>query len=273
MTAKMALYYFSGTGNTAWMVQRLAERLTELGDEVTVASCEDVSASAVATAACDVMGIAFPVHASLAPPLFRDFLDELPAGEGKPLFALTTAGYAAGDTAWYAVKPLRARGYEPFMLANVMMANNLHLPLLSPLPVGSPEEMPRKLEKASRKVNELADMIHRREPHVEGVDPLGRLLGLVQRRPSEILEALVFKGFFADETCTQCGWCVRHCPVHNIEMTERGVRFLGNCIICMRCYSFCPVQAIQATEKTKNIEKYRRYQGPEGTPYPAKHKV
>lgn len=255
------------------MVHRLAERLTDLGDEVTVASCEQVAASEVDTAACDVMGIAFPVHSSFVPPLFRDFLDELPPGEEKPLFALTTAGYAAGDTAWYGVKPLRARGYDPFLLANVLMANNLHLPLLSPLPVGSPEKMPHKLEKASRKINKLAALIHRRQPHVEGVGPLGRLLGIVQRGIAERFESLAFKGFFADEGCTRCGWCVLHCPVHNIEMTETGVKFLDNCIFCMRCYSFCPAQAIQATEETKNLEKYRRYRGPEGKQYPTKRSM
>lgn len=270
MIARVNIYYFSGTGNTAWMVQRLTERLTDLGDEVTAVSCEQVAASAVEPAACDVMGIAFPVHASFAPLVFRDFLDGLPPGEGKPLFALTTAGYAAGDTAWYAAQPLASKGYEPFLLANVMMANNLHLPLLSPLPVGSPEEMPHKLEKASRKIDELTELIHQRRPYVEGVDLPGRLLGIAQRGVAESFKSLAFKGFFADEGCTRCGWCVRHCPVHNIKMADKnGVKFLDNCILCMRCYSFCPAQAIQATEQTKNVEKYRRYRGPEGKPYPS----
>jgi len=264
---KISTYYFSGTGNTAWVVRRLAERLTDLGNEVTATSCEQTAASAVDLTACDVIGIAFPIHSSLVPPIFRDFLRGLPPGAGKPLFAVTTAGYWAGDMAWYGVKPLKDKGYEPFLLGNVVVANNLHLPLLSPLPVTSPEKMPRKLEKASRKVNKLADLIHQRKPHVEGIDPFGRLLGIVQRCVAERFESLAFKGFFADGGCTQCGWCVRHCPVHNIEMADGGVKFLGNCILCMRCYSFCPAQAIQATEKTKNVKKYRRYRGPEGRPY------
>jgi flavodoxin len=77
---KISLYYFSGTGNTAWMVQRLTERLTDSGNEVTTASCEDVSASAVDPAGCDVMGIAFPVRASFAPAVFHNFLEEMPPG-------------------------------------------------------------------------------------------------------------------------------------------------------------------------------------------------
>ncbi len=265
---KIDIYYFSGTGNTAWVVNRLAERLTELGDAVVATSCEQVTASDVDPAACDVMGIAFPVHASFAPSLIRDFIAALPPMANKPLFAVTTAGYAAGDTAWYAVKPLRAKGYEPFVLANVIVANNLHLPVLSPLPIPSQEEMVQKLERASNKVHQLAGWIHRQEHHVEGTGLLGRLLGVCQRLSVAPFEALAFKGFFADETCIRCGWCVRHCPTQNITLTDNEVEFLDHCMLCMRCYSFCPSQAIQSTEKTKDTQHYRRYQGPEGKPYP-----
>jgi ferredoxin/flavodoxin len=265
---KTHIYCFSGTGNTAWVVDRLAERLTELGDEVVVTLCEQVAASDVDPEACDVMGIAFPVHASFAPLLVRDFIAGLPPAVGKPLFAVTTAGYAAGDTAWYAVKPLRAKGYEPFVLANVLVANNLRLPVLSPVPIPSQEEMAPKLERASRKVARLAGWINRQEHHVEGAGLFGRLLGVSQRLGVGPFEAVAFKGFFADETCTRCSWCVAHCPAHNIEMTDDGVAFLDRCMLCMRCYSFCPSQAIQSTEKTKNTQRYRRYQGPEGKPYP-----
>ncbi len=264
---KISLYYFSGTGNTAWMVQRLAERLTELGDDIVAASCEDVSAATVDPATCDVMGIAFPVHASFAPAVFRDFLRDLPPAREKPLFAVTTAGYAAGDTAWYAVQPLREKGYKPFLMSNVLVGNNLYIPPVDFFPITPPEKMPQKLEKAELKIANLAALIHQRKAHVEGADLFGRLLGIGQRWSMKF-ESLILKDFFTDENCTQCGWCVRHCPVNNIEMNGAGAKFLGNCMLCMRCYSFCPVQAIQATKKTKNVTKYRRYQGPEGKRYP-----
>lgn len=269
LEVKVDIYYFSGTGNTAWVVKRLVGRLAELGDEVIATSCENLAAVDVDPAACDVIGIAFPVHASFAPSLVRDFVTDLPPAAGKLLFAVTTAGYAAGDTAWYAVKSLRAKGYEPFVLANVLVANNLRLPVLSPLPIPSSEVMVDKLEQASGKIDQLAGWIHRRDHHVEGAGLFGRLLGVSQRLSVGPFEALAFQGFFADETCTRCGWCVDHCPVHNIEMTDDGIEFLDRCMLCMRCYSFCPSQAIQSTERTKNMTRFPRYGGPEGRPYPA----
>jgi ferredoxin/flavodoxin len=265
---KLTIYTFSGTGNTAWVVDRLAERLRALGDAVTIALCERIAGAEVDPKACDVMGIAFPVYASFAPTLVRAFIDALPPVEGKPLFAVTTAGYAAGDTSWYAVQPLRDKGYEPYVLANVLVANNLRLPVLSPLPIPTPEALARKLDRATGKIDRLAGWIHRRERHVEGTGIPGRLLGLVQRASVGPLEALAFRGFIADETCIRCGWCVAHCPVQNIEMTDAGVRFLDHCMLCMRCYSFCPEQAIQSTARTKDTQRFPRYPGPEGKPYP-----
>ena len=126
--------------------------------------------------------------------------------------------------------------------------------------------LPRKLARAQRKILRLADLIHQRQLYVRGNDPLGRLVGLLQRTSVAPFEQVAFKGFAADEKCTQCGWCVNHCPVRNITMTEQGVQFEDDCIICMRCYNFCPVQAIQSTDATRNTKKYRRYKGPEGKP-------
>ncbi len=263
---RISLYYFSGTGNTAWVVHRLSERLTGLGDEVAVASCEQIAASAVDPTACDVMGIAFPVHGSFAPLVFRNFLDELPPGEGTPVFALTAAGYAAGDTAWYGVKPLREKGYEPFLMSNVLMGNNLYMPGL-PLILPSPEEMKPRLAQAKQKIARLADLIHRRERYVEGAGLLGRLLGIVQRTTVEWFK---LPAFYADGGCTRCGWCVEHCPMGNIQSTDEGVRFGDKCIHCMRCFNFCPGQAIQVVS-AKKID--RRYRGPEGKRYPSKHSM
>lgn len=265
---RIRLYYFSGTGNTAWVVDRLVEQLTQLGDEVTARSCEQVAAAGVDVEACDLLGVAFPVHTSLAPSLFRDFIAALPPAAGKPLFALTTAGYVAGDTAWHEVGPLRAKGYEPFLLANVVVANNLRLPLLSPLPIASEKAMARRLRRASVKVARLARRIHRQERYVEGAGPFGRLLGVTQRLSVGPFETLAFRGFYADERCTKCGWCAKHCPVENIELRAAGVTFLDHCMLCMRCYSFCPQQAIQSTARTRNVRRYPRYPGPEGRPYP-----
>lgn len=222
---RVSISYFSGTGNTAWVVRRLVERLTALGDQAAATSIEEVVPAEIDLAACDVLGLAFPVYASFAPAVVRDRMRGLPPGDGKPMFALVTAGYAAGDTAWYATRWLQERGYELFLFANVVMANNFFIPPMAILPVTPPHRLPRKLGRAGSKVAQLAGLIHRRETHREGVGPLGRLMGVLQRLPGEGFESKFFRPFYADAECTRCGWCVQHCPMGNIEMTEEGRSF------------------------------------------------
>ncbi len=257
---RIRIYFFSGTGNTAWVAHHLEEHLRSLGDEVTAHSCEKAKATEFNPQDWDMLGLLFPVHASSAPVIVQDFMRDLPPGDGMPLFAVTTAGYAAGDTAWYAVRPLGEKGYRPFLLSNVLMGNNLYLPGL-PVLFPTPEEMKPRLAKAEQKVSHLAELIHRQERLVEGAGVGGRLLGITQRATDKWLN---LPAFYADEDCIRCGWCVSHCPVGNIEMTDEGVRFGDGCVHCMRCFNFCPKKAIQVVGAKKKIE--RRYRGPEGKP-------
>lgn len=248
--------YFSGTGNTAWVVRELVRRLTGLGDRAQAFSCEEIAPRDERLRGGDVLGIAFPVHASWAPGNFRAFLAELPPGDGLPLFALACAGYAGGDAAWYAARPLAARGYAPFLYANVFMPNNL----LYPVP--RPEQVQRIVDKAGRKVARLATYIHERRRHVEGVHPGGWLMGLLQRPLAGPVERWMRRRLFADETCTRCGQCAEQCPVDNIELAGDEVVFRDDCVLCMRCFHQCPQGAIQWTNLTQNESVFRRYPGP-----------
>jgi ferredoxin/flavodoxin len=262
---KINIYYFSGTGNTAWVVRRLAERLTELGDVAQGFSCEEIDPRDDTLVSCDLLGIAFPVHGSWAPKNLRESLAKLPPVTELPLFAVACAGYAGGDAAWYAARPLVARGYVPFLYANVFMPNNLLFP------VPKPEQVRRIIEKAQKKVDRLAPLIHERRRHIEGVHPLGWLIGLAQRPAAEPTERWMSHRLFADETCTHCGWCAEHCPVGGIELAGEEVRFTDACILCMRCFHQCPQQAIQWTHLSRNQSVFRRYRGPDGRYHPPKH--
>jgi ferredoxin/flavodoxin len=257
--------YFSGTGNTAWVVGQLVQRLGDLGDLAQAFSCEEVEPQDECLLDGDMLGIAFPVHGSWAPANFRAFLDALPAVNGLPLFAVACAGYAGGDAAWYATRPLVAKGYQPFLYANVFMPNNL----LYPVP--GPEQAQKTVGKASLKITRLASLIHAQRRHVEGVHPWGWLIGLLQRPLAPPVERWMRRRLQADEGCNHCGWCAEHCPVGNIRVTADEVRFGDACILCMRCFHQCPQHAIQWTDLTRNESVFRRYPGPEGRYRPPQH--
>lgn len=262
------ILYFSGTGNSAWVATRLASRLRDYGEATELLSVENGYRDDIEVDPSGMLGMVFPVHASRPPSIFEQALAAVPEADGTAAFAVATAGFAGGDTAWFAVKRLEAAGYRPFLWTTVVMGNNLHLPVLSPFPVTPPDAMPMRRQEAERRIDDLARRIHGGEPLRNGHGVGGRLLGGAQRALAGTLEGLAFGGFYADGRCTRCGWCVEHCPVGNIGMGEYGPVFWDKCIICMRCYSFCPTEAVQASPKTEDRERFRRYKGPEGRRYP-----
>ena len=261
------IYYFSGTGNTSWVVQCLSNKLTELGNEVQALSCENLDLSTDDLDSVDIIGIAFPIYASFAPRNFQQFLLQLPKTTQKPLFAISTVGYIGGDVTWYTTEKLKEKGYIPFLFSNIIMGNNLHLPRLSPLPVTPYNKMKHRLKKAEDKITKLAQLINNKAIYKEGISVFGRLFGITQRAIAAKFESSAFKGFYVDKSCTDCGLCIKNCPINNIIVKENKITFLENCILCTRCYNFCPAKSIQCTEKTENLEKYVRYQGPEGKRY------
>lgn len=262
MNNRTVIFYFSGTGNTKWAAGVLADELAKRNHSVLLHSVEESLDTAGMLAACGTVVIAFPVYASFAPRIMTDFIASLPPGRNIRLVGMTTAGYMAGDVLHYAFKTLSNRGYRLLSTINLRVGNNMHLPLLSPLPVTSGGTLRQNMEKAKKRIAAAADRLESGRPFRDGSGPFAYLFGVIQRFIAATFEAHAFKGFHADESCTACGWCVRSCPVQNITFGDGHPRFGDCCILCMRCYSYCPVHAVQLGEKTKNTDTYKRYTAP-----------
>ncbi len=150
------------------------------------------------------------------------------------------------------------------LTGNFAIGNNMHLPAISPLKATTTEQLRKRLVKAENKIEKLVELLLSGNKHIEGNGLYGVPMGVLQRVFFAKFEHKVFTKFFADEKCTECGWCVKTCPEDNIELTDKGIVFHDRCIHCLRCYNFCPTEAIQLNEKTKDTDKYKRYKGLRG---------
>ncbi len=260
MMNKIQIYYFSGTGNTAFIVKKLAKELEGLGNVVNIDSCENVEDI---NNDFDILGIAFPIHSSYAPKVFSELLEKFPKVNNIPFFGVVTSGYMAGDVLSFEGKKLEEKGYIPFLYRNIIVGNNLHLPKLCPLKVVKKEKLDKRLTKINRQIIDISIKVNNKTKDIRGNDIIGKIFGEVQRISGKIHIKHNFKGFQADEGCTRCKLCIKNCPTNNIVFVKNKVLFEDKCIVCMRCYNFCPTQSIQMTNKSRNIEKYIRYKGPE----------
>lgn len=267
---KLAILYFSGTGNTDYVARYLARRLAVPDLETVLWSVERERTADLAD--FDVLALGFPVYAADAPGFLQEFLHEMSPGEGRGAYVFCTKGAVAGNAVRRNLQRLAERGYVPLGGASVGMPGSDGLAFSR---TGS--WMARAaLEKdfdhlhtvdrlAGRMRTALSGMAHG-EP-VEAYHrplPLSVTGVLVDWLWSALYVA--FAGYLrnkllADHQCISCGLCVRLCPVGAVELTDGRPRFDEECALCMRCIHACPQEAIQFGRATAG--KFR-WHGPKG---------
>ena len=61
----------------------------------------------------------------------------------------------------------------------------------------------------------------------------------------------IFRVRIDREKCTQCGACIKACPLEAAEGRVNGKKMPADCFSCARCLNVCPVDAIQYTSSLK----------------------
>lgn len=62
--------------------------------------------------------------------------------------------------------------------------------------------------------------------------------------------------FYATEACIGCGKCAESCVLNNIRLAEGKPQWQGNCTHCMACICGCPAEAIEYGEKSRGKRRY-----------------
>ena len=283
--------YFSGTGNTEWVLRKLSEKLVERGQSCEMLACDKLLADCGLGPGVDadraevrrtlvefvsggsVLVLGYPVYESAIPRPLRQLLPDLPNGDGRKLAVVCTYMLAGGDCCHLPESILQDRGYESILATYVKMPNNLKIPVFPYFGVKNGADLESFYTSAERAIEEIADELVGGEVHVEGRGIADYLIGAGQRLGEEYLENFVHDNIFALAKCTRCRECANTCPMGNISFERNYPHFGKNCCDCLRCYNFCPEHAIQITSDTMNEEKYPRYKGFDGWQAPRLRKV
>jgi len=268
---KAVIFYFSGTGNTWWVANQIAEKLTQSGIETKKYSieAEEISDNKKVQALIEeatIVGFGYPIFGSDLPLTFNDFIKSLSKNKGKQAFVFTTMMYFSGDGALVAARKLKMKGFKVKQATNIRMPNNVKLPypIIRSFPMSSEKGITKLKEKASKKADKLVKKIVEGKRWLQGWDPINVSGGLMQRVPMKFIGwAKWARNYYVDmETCTECMLCVEYCPTNNIRFENEEFIWGDDCNICLRCYNLCPEDAIQYKEATLNKERYTRYKGP-----------
>ena len=239
------IYYFSGTGNSAWVARMLAD--------ATADRCEDMSTylkngwHPPPLVPGERLGLVFPVHAWRPPRVVLDFINQLPPpSEESYVFAVCTMGGFAGNTFAFLRQFIRLDScYSVLMPENYILLAGRE----------SDAQIKHKISAAKALIPEIAASI------LAGKKAFLVKRGLLPSFFTGCIGALFNwrvndRKFHTTAKCNGCGTCAGLCPLSNISLDNGQPRWQGNCIHCMACLQRCPQQAIEYGKITLSRKRY-----------------
>ena len=252
------VFYFSGTGNTWWVADRIIRQLDASNINATAVSMDTLSPKKADwwIKSADLVLFGWPVYTSYLPQPVNRFIDALPVLEKpKHVHVFCTQMMYSGDGAWMAHKRLKEKGLlvdtaEHFTMPSNMSMNHSFF--------GTPPQKAVKkiLNAAEAQVQNYVKRLLEGRQRIKG--RYGWLLGSVQRVPFRPFQRNAARKMGVDTVrCTGCGLCEKLCPVGNISLSQVPV-FFDRCAMCLRCYAFCPVSAVTYGGRLHDVNKYGR---------------
>ena len=241
--ARLVAVYFSGTGNTEYVVERLVSRL-EYDSKVVYSIEDEVLFDEILSSADDII-VAYPIVGGNIPIIMREFLRRYESKMwGKSLITIVTEAGFSGDGGALAYRLLATDKIMYKASYHIIMPTNVSFGRLFKVKNG--DALDRRISHANAKIDGIARDMNNGVYKKVGSSKLSYILGYhLQRKHFDAIEPELRKKFSVDNTeCVQCGKCIRLCPMHNISL-EHG-RIVGNdrCTLCYRCIHACPTNAI-----------------------------
>lgn len=253
------IYYFSGTGNSFFAANALAQELNAA--LIPIASLRD---KACIETDAQIIGIVFPVYYFEPPMIVEEFARKLKGIKAKYVFAVCTYGGASGATIRMLKSVIRLSGGVLSAAYGLCMPQN-SFPKRN-------ENREKKQKDCERTLGFIAKSVQVEKRGVFYSNILLELMLIpihamiirpackrhfqaVSNLPpastyAEHKHAMDIK-FQTNENCNGCGICTKVCPVGNIMQKDGKPVWLHRCEHCLACYNWCPHQAIQGGITTK----------------------
>lgn len=246
MPQNIALFYFSGTGNTEITAELFQKAYAQSGAQAERIPIENLLKSNTSPdiQKYSLIGIGFPVHAMNAPQIIYDFVKTLPFGSGKKTFIFKTAGEPApinNGASLRLIKKLRAKGYEVFHDSLIAMPSNFAIKFSAEMEKQLYLTAIRKVEKLSKEILDGKENFLKADMLAKFLSWFGRIEAFGATRFGKHLK---ISDASISDGCISCDQCVHICPRDNIYRVDGKIRFRGTCIMCMRCMYQCPKRAI-----------------------------
>jgi len=233
------IFFFSGTGNTKLIAEKICDAFEEKGEEANCYAIENFYHHNIVD--FNRIGIGFPIYAFAMPDIMADFIKALPFAKGREAFIFSTAGDPSrvnhvGLTK--AKELLKLKGYKVIYERPFVMGCNFLIPYS--------DVFIKQLASINESKIEVMvnDILTDKQRHVKN-----NLIYYIIMSKLHFLEENFGAKFFGlglttNDSCILCNKCVRTCPTKNISQENDKIVFSKDCIFCMRCMYICDRNAI-----------------------------
>ncbi len=238
---KIALFYFSGTGNTKTVVNRWKDEASKFDSNIELFDIE--KSPKVELTQYDKIGFAYPIHAFNAPENVWRFAKTLPRLEKPiPLFIIMVSGEYMTINHSSASKLRRILKRK-----NIIFESDYHYLMPYNLVFRHTELRAYQMYKAMNDIVpiDIKEYLIDNKPHkLKKLHLMGWFIFLL--RIEQWFSPLNGKLYRVNmKKCIKCMKCVEACPVHNIEFKDDKFIFHNKCLLCARCSFNCPKDAFK----------------------------
>lgn len=266
------IFYFSGTGNSAYAADYLAYNLNVAVSDIASTKNEDVSSAIEASCQRgESIGFVFPVYSWGVPPIVCEFIRDIPErtiellkGKNTPVWMVATCGDETGNTHVMFRKLLHSRGLKPAGAWSVIMPNTYVL--LPGFDVDSSTVRDGKIKEAPARLDYISERIK------QGRWEENLTVGSMPRLKTALVYPLFKrwgispKKWRSGADCISCGACASACPVGNITMVNGRPEWGDNCLSCLGCYHACPTHSVNYGRITEKKRQYMPSEHPHFRP-------
>lgn len=247
------IFYFSATGNSKYVAERIADatgdRLIALKDAIH-ARCYRYDITGESR-----VGFVVPTYYYGLPSILNFFLEKLQL-EGysdQYIYLVLTCGGSTGDAAGQMGKLLKKKGVTLSAQFAVPMVDN-YIPMSK---MDDEEKIAEILDAAEEYIDEA-----RRAVRSKGIGDYNRSKGVAPAVMTATAYQAYARGrstkpFIVTDDCTGCGLCQEICPCGAVVLNDgKPVWEKPQCVQCLGCLHRCPARAIRWKKEKENQGRY-----------------
>lgn len=244
------IYYFSATGNSKYVAEKVQERFGgELCDMAKALQQKEFEYSFEEGGKATFV---FPVYYGGLPKIVAEFIANMQFKGPEPeICGIMTFGSSAFGADRMFRKAIKNKGMNVRAVYDVKMVENCVFVFKIPIK----EAVLMTLKRSDSRIKDVLDAMEYNHRVTFKSGPLSALMSHIEYSLYEPSSGT--KKFWVTDDCIGCGLCQTICPVQAITMDEgKPVWTKAKCVHCAGCIHRCPPHAIQYGKGTLKRNRY-----------------